>query len=302
MGIGQRISRIIKSNVNDLLSAAENPEKQLDLAITEMEDLLRQAKQQLVDQLAVEKRLQRQLDEADEMAKMWAQRAQVAVDSGSDELAREALRKKRNYDELGSEYDKQLFEQQRAVDELRVQYKELEQRIKDFRERRRGIGTERVRREREGERTARTAPRRIDASALRDRSAFDKFEEMADKVEDLEARTQAERELTDYLEPDDTLAAKIDAAADRGRPRRSEDEVNVDIELEQMRRRVGRPAAPPPPTAPTPPRAPGERLSQRRGATPPAENAPPADLPPRRDPNAPPPEDDDDGWGRRVEL
>ena len=109
MGIGKRLSRIIKSNVNELLAAAENPEKQLALAVTEMDDALRQAKQNLIQQMAGEKRLQRQLDETDELVKLWSDKAQQAVNAGQDDLAREALRKKRTYEELATEYDRQLY-------------------------------------------------------------------------------------------------------------------------------------------------------------------------------------------------
>lgn len=302
MGIGKRISRIIKSNVNDLLSAAENPDKQLDLLISEMEDSLRQAKQQLVEQMALEKRLQRQLDEADQMALQWGDKAQRAVDLGEDELARQALRKKKTYEDLAADYDRQLFEQQTAVDDLREQYRLLEVRLKESRERRARLGRE-LR-----QRGVTSSTSTTETSALRSTSAFDKFEEMADKVDALEAETQARAELDEMLEPDDTLSAKIDAASRRGSSSPS-----VDAELEELRQRSGgrlsrrrdaeSPAAPP---ATEPEAAPGERLSRRRdrSARQLESDAPAAERP------RPSPDDDDqdddggggDGWGRRVEL
>ncbi|NUQ00144.1 MAG: PspA/IM30 family protein [Armatimonadetes bacterium] len=295
MGIGKRLSRIIKSNVNDILSAAENPQKQVDLLITEMEDGLRLAKQQLVEQLAMEKRLQRQLDEADELAGLWAGKAQQAVDAGEDNLAREALRKKKTYEELASEYDRQLFEQQSAVDDLKVQYKELEQRLREARDRRHQIASERVRRERAERDTGSVSPRRVDASHLVDRTAFDKFDEMAEKVENFEAETQAQREIADFLEPEDQLARKIDQAATKGggeRPR-DEAEVRLDIELEEMRRKAGRSGEE---------GGSRERLSQRRSTRRSQQAPEDTQSKPRPDEpqggNSP----DDDGWGRRVEL
>ncbi len=290
MGIGKRLSRIIKSNVNDLLSAAEDPQKQLDLLITEMEDGLRQAKQELINQVATEKRLQRLLDEADDAARLWAERAQQAVDSGRDDLAREALRKKRTHEELATEYDQQLAEQQRAVDDLRVQYKQLEQRLREYRDRR---GSLRAPRSRRGSETGLVA--RGDAPALRERSAFDKFEEMAEKVDDLEARTQAERELSSLLDSGDELAARIETAGTRRSERREQDEADlkVDLELEELRKRSGRSGAAGEATG---------RRSVRRSlgnepATPPADQAPAPQQPDDR-----PAPDDDEGWGRRVEL
>jgi len=299
MGIGKRISRIIKSNVNDLLSAAENPDKQLDLLISEMEDSLRQAKQQLVEQMALEKRLQRQLDEADELVNLWSDKAQKAVDLGEDELARQALRKKKTYEELASDYDRQLFEQQNAVDQLREQYRMLEVRLKESRERRAKIGHELRRRE------ASTSTSTTSTTALRSTSAFDKFEEMADKVDAFEAETQARAELEEMLEPDDTLSAKIEAAKDR----RSG---SVDAELEELRSRAGerlsRRRAPETEAAPAkeePQVEPGERLSRRRSRS---ERQLESDAPTERPRPKPETEEGDDGgdggdgWGRRVEL
>ena len=292
MGIGKRLSRIIKSNVNELLAAAENPEKQLALAVTEMDDALRQAKQNLIQQMAGEKRLQRQLDETDELVKLWSDKAQQAVNAGQDDLAREALRKKRTYEELATEYDRQLYEQQTAVDQLRTQYKELEQRLAEYKDRAKRIGVDKVRRDaatQQVERRVARGPRPVDTAPLVDRSAFDKFEEMADKVENFEAETQAARELNEALHPEDELATKIDRASGRAK---GEQDLRADIELEELRRRA--PAR----------EAGGERLSRRREAAPPATPpaAPPADAAQPADAAKPGPDDDDSGWGRRVEL
>lgn len=288
MGIGKRIGRIIKSNLNDLLSAAEDPEKQLDLLITEMEDSLRQAKQQLVEQLAMEKRLQRQLDETDELVKLWADKAQQAVNAGEDNLAREALRKRKTYEELATQYDQQLFEQQTAVDQLREQYKVLEQRLKEARARRPQI-TERVRRTRDA-----SSPGigRTDTGRVFDKSAFEKFEEMAEKVDTIEAETAARREIQEMLAPEEELSRRID---DAGRARtgasrgRTDEDLKIDIELEEMRKKAGRPEG-----------ASGGRLSRRRGAE--TEPPAPAEAGDKLDEGEQPPPEEGDGWGRRVEL
>ena len=297
MGIGKRISRIIKSNVNDILSAAENPDKQLDLLISEMEDSLRQAKQQLVEQMALEKRLQRQLDEADELVTLWAGKAQKAVDLGEDELARQALRKKKTYEELAGDYDRQLYEQQTAVDDLRQQYKLLEQRLQESRQRKGKISRELRNRE-----ATSSSSVHSDSSALRNTSAFDKFSEMADKVDALEAETQARAELEEMLEPDDNLAQKIDDATRTKGP---------DPELEALRQRASsgerlsrrRSSRESEDAVEEPPS--GERLSRRRSRE---ERKLEAEEPEER--KRPAPDDDDDGgsggddggWGRRVEL
>lgn len=326
MGFTKRFGRIIKANLNDALAAAEDPNKQLELLISEMEDGLRQAKVMLVRALADEKRLQRQLDETEDLVRLWQDKAQQAVEVGQDDLARQALRKKRTYDELAQELDEQLLEQQQAVDQLREQYKRLEQRLEQARVRRRDIGAERVRRRhQDAEEERRPRARPIDASALTNTRAFDKFDEMADKVENLEAETEAAREIEEMLEGDDELAAAIDRAAgrsgrsSRGRASRPVDDeaLKVDIELEQMRRRAGRgrgegdDAAPKRSADETPERTP--RQSRRRTLevpedikADPADDAPVEDDTQSRKPELPDDDDDkdggDSGWGRRVEL
>ncbi len=303
MSFGKRLGRIIKSNINDLLSSAEDPEKQLDLYLTDMEDALRQAKQHLIRALADEKRLRRQLDEADDLTRLWAGKAQQAVDAAKDDLARDALRKKRTYEDLAGEYDTQLAEQQDAVDKLREQYKQLEARLREARDKRRTLQADIYRQRAQGQIEGRRGrARSIDTGSLTEQTAFDKFDEMAGKIEDLEARTEASREIEDYLEPDRELAERIDSETGRRRSGRSrqqsEADLQVDIELEEMRKRAGRAAEQP---------SEGRRSRRREleaPADPPAEE--PAEKPPA-DLQRPAPEDDEDddnggGWGRRVEL
>lgn len=314
MGITGRIGRIIRSNLNDMLSRAEDPQKQLDQALLDMEQALRDAKQVLVKQLGEEKRMQRELDAADENVREWQDRANRAVDAGRDDLAREALRKSRTYEDLGNQLDAQLAEQQKAVDSLRAEYRLLEQRIEEARERRREIGRELQRRRMT--RPAEPGARQVDSTPLRDRSAFDKFEEMADRVHQFEAETEARAELDQYLRAEDDLAAQIDqlgggsSPADADRRAREERDLSLELELEEMKRRAGRPSAPPAdaPAADAAasddaPAAPTGRRSVRRNADAPAESprpAPDADDAPSSKPSDGDP--GDGGSGRRLEL
>lgn len=301
MGIGKRLARIIRSNINDLLTAAENPEKQIDLLVSEMEDGLREAKQLLIRALADEKRLQRQLDEADELAQMWADRAQQAVDAGQDDLARQALRKKRQYEELATEYDEQLYQQQQAVDSLREQYRLLEQRLREAKAKRRTLITE-VRRQRAQRQTS-TGARSIETGAVTDRSAFERFDEMAERIESFEAETSARAEVEALL--DDEAGFEDTGAATTRTPRqrrsrdraRREEELAVDIEMERLRSRTAPPeetSAPPTEGAPPP-----QRRSRRRDTSAPDEAAPES---PPDSPGEGPPDDEGGSWGRRVEL
>jgi phage shock protein A len=320
VGIGKRIGSIIRANLDHYLTGAEDPEKQMDLALSDMQDALRQAKGVLIAQLAEEKRLQRELDQADEMGRVWEDKARRAVTAGVDDLAREALRKKRTYEDLASQLDGQLADQQKAVDDLRAQYKLLEKRIAEAQDRRRQLQAESVRR-RPAPRGESTSARQVDTRLVKDTSAFDKFEEMADKVDRYESETTAQREIDDYLQGDDELARKIDSlgAPARGGAKRgaTDRELEVDIELEDMRKRMGREAPPPPPPTPADDEPPARRSRRRErnltlndreaaedapDAAAPAAGAPPADTPAPKPDAAGEDEGDDDGPARHVEL
>jgi len=91
MGIFDRLSTLIKSNINDLISSAENPEKMLNQIIIDMRDQLVKAKQQVAAAIADEKRLRDQADEEAKQATEWMQKAELAVRQNKDDLAKSAL-------------------------------------------------------------------------------------------------------------------------------------------------------------------------------------------------------------------
>jgi hypothetical protein len=91
MGIFDRFASLIKSNINDLISSAENPEKMLNQIIVDMRDQLVKAKQQVAAAIADEKRLRDQADSEAKQAQDWMAKAELAVRQNHDELAKSAL-------------------------------------------------------------------------------------------------------------------------------------------------------------------------------------------------------------------
>src|SRR6266516_2808128 len=91
MGIFDRLSTLIRSNINDLISRAENPEKMLNQLIVDMRTQLAKAKQQVAAAIADEKRLAAQVDQERKAAEDWERRAVLAVQEGRDDLAKQAL-------------------------------------------------------------------------------------------------------------------------------------------------------------------------------------------------------------------
>jgi phage shock protein A len=126
MGILDRMSRLIRANINDLIDRAEDPEKMLNELLREMETNIRDARMQVANMIAQEKELEADLRDAQRDAREWEQRAELAVSSGKDDLAREALRRRRDAESIATVYAQQLTSQQEMVGKLKQQLRMLE--------------------------------------------------------------------------------------------------------------------------------------------------------------------------------
>ncbi len=133
MGILDRVSQVLRANVNDLLDRAEDPEKLLGQILRDMEDALRQGQSQVAEQIAQEKMLQADLEAAKKNADEWARKAELAVSKGADDLAREALRRQNDYSAQVEIYQKQLEVQRQAVQKLKVDLDALESKYDEAR-------------------------------------------------------------------------------------------------------------------------------------------------------------------------
>jgi len=126
MGIMDRLSRLIRANVNDLIDGAEDPEKMIDQILRDMRENMASARTQVAAMIAQEKELEADLNETKRLSDEWGRKAQRAVDAGKDDLAREALRRKRDNDENARVYAQQFEVQEQAVEKLKSQLRQLE--------------------------------------------------------------------------------------------------------------------------------------------------------------------------------
>jgi len=126
MAILDRMTRLIRANINDLIDHAENPQKMLDQLIREMNDQIHMARGQVATMIAQEKELQADYTEATQLARQWDRKAELAVQQGKDDLAREALRRKRDNEEHAGVYQTQFASQQEMVTKLKMQLQQLE--------------------------------------------------------------------------------------------------------------------------------------------------------------------------------
>jgi phage shock protein A len=120
------MSRLIRANINDLIDRAEDPEKMLNELLREMETNIRDARMQVANMIAQEKELEADLKDAQRDSREWERRAELAVNSSKDDLAREALRRRRDAESIATVYATQLASQQEMVTKLKQQLKMLE--------------------------------------------------------------------------------------------------------------------------------------------------------------------------------
>lgn len=126
MSVMDRLSRLIRANVNDLIDKAEDPELMLDQILRDMQSNITTTRAQVAAMIAQEKELEADLDETRRLGAEWERKALRAVESGKDDLAREALRRKRDYQENGRVYQQQHQAQEQMVEKLKAQLRQLE--------------------------------------------------------------------------------------------------------------------------------------------------------------------------------
>jgi phage shock protein A len=126
MGIIDRVSTLLRANINDLLDRAENPEVMIDQILRDMEGGIADARSQVASMIAQEKELEMDLGETEKLATAWRDKAKRAVEAGKDDLAREALRRQKNNEDNAKLYSEQLAVQEQAVTKLKAQLGQLE--------------------------------------------------------------------------------------------------------------------------------------------------------------------------------
>jgi phage shock protein A len=183
---------VIRSNLNHLINKAEDPEKMLDQILIQMRQQLVEAKREVAVAIADEKRLAAQLEAELEQVREWERRATMAVQRGEDDLAREALRRKTDHEQIAIGYKKQWDAQQASTENLKNALRALSQKIEEAGRKKNLL----VARQKRAE-----AQKHIHEvmTGLTDTSAFESFDRMAAKVEQTEAQAGAAVELSQEL-------------------------------------------------------------------------------------------------------
>jgi phage shock protein A len=195
MGIFQKLSTLLKSNINDLISRAENPEKMLNQIILDMRDQLAKAKREVAAAIADERKLRGQLDDEAKQARDWEHRAMLAVKEGRDDLAKQALVRQQEHAERAGALEQTWRAQAQETEKLKASLRQLNEKIEEAKRKRNLLIAKQKRAQ---------ASRRIHEtmSGLSDTSAFEAFNRMAEKIEESERRNLAAAEVNEALAGD----------------------------------------------------------------------------------------------------
>lgn len=202
MGIFDRFSDLIKANVNDMISKAEDPEKMINQMIIDMEEQLNAAKGEVSKAIAEEKKLKKYYEDEKGRMDHWLSKAELAVKSGDDALALEALERKKKHEDSCKQYQRQHDEQKNATESLKEALSALQTKIDDAK-RQKSILIARSKRA-EAQNKVNSA-----MSQLNKEDSFSKFQRMAERIEEKEFINEANAELNNLSE-DSRLEKKFE--------------------------------------------------------------------------------------------
>jgi phage shock protein A len=187
MGIFTRFRDIISSNINAMLDKAEDPEKLIRLMIREMEDTLVEIKTACAGVMAGGKKIKRQLEGLGARARYWEEKAELAVNKGRDDLAREALVEKRKFNRRIETLENDLAEHDLLIEQYQDDLRQLEEKLKSARDKQRMLVQRHIHAQKKMQ--AQEKIRRIDSS-----ETVMKFDELENRIE----RMEAEADLVNY--------------------------------------------------------------------------------------------------------
>src|SRR5437773_6708906 len=188
MALLERVSTLVRANINDLIDKAEDPEKMIKQVILDMQNQLLQVKTQVAIAIADQHLLERKQKENEEKTSEWTRKAELAVGKKEDDLARAALHRVESYRELTGNFTQQVADQKAQVENLKTALRQLEQKLTEAQAKSDLLIAQ--------HRRARAVGKASDAKlAIGDNSKAATFDRMKRKVAHSEAMSQAKSEI-----------------------------------------------------------------------------------------------------------
>ncbi len=222
MGFFDRFATMVRSNLNDLISRAENPEKMLNQLIVDMRGQLDKARQQVAQSIADEKKLEADALSQKKAAEDWERRAMLAVQEGRDDLAKQALLRYNEALQGAQALHETWVRSKQETEALKHSLRQLNEKIEEAK-RKKNILIARARRAEAQQRIQDTL------AGMGDKSAFESFERMQEKIEATERKALAAAELQEEFSGD-SLAREFEQLEYHG---------SADQQLLELKQKMG---------------------------------------------------------------
>src|SRR5215475_11545729 len=190
MGLLERVSALVRANLNDLIDRAEDPQKMLKQVILDMQKQMIQVKTQVAIAIADEQLLRKKQKENEDKNAEWMRKAELAVDKKQEDLARSALERALGYRKLAEDFGEEIDHQKAQVDHLRSAMRKLEQKLSEANAKSELL----LAKHRRGRALTKASQARM---AAHDESKIGTFDRMKHKVQREEAMGQAMAEMAD---------------------------------------------------------------------------------------------------------
>jgi len=188
MALLERVSTLVRANLNDLIDKAEHPEKMIKQVIIDMQNQLLQVKTQVAIAIADQHLLEQKQKENGDKVSEWMRKAELAVDKKQDDLARVALQRVESCRDLSDGFGQQVTDQKAQVENLKTALRQLEQKLTEAQAKADLLIAQ--------HRRARAVGKASDAKlAIGDNSKAATFDRMKRKVAHSEAMSQAKSEI-----------------------------------------------------------------------------------------------------------
>lgn len=219
MAIFERISDLVRSNINDLIDKAENPEKMVKQIIIDMEDQLRKATQGLGTAMGSLNQVKKQLENAKEQSHNWQAKAKACLEQGNEELAKQALENKVKQDKMVTQYQEMSNSMEAQVNEIKSQIDILKQKLEEARSKQAML----VARSQMADAKSQMAKT---LGNMDSKSAFAKMDKMEQKIEQKESQADAFSQISGVEDAPNDPFAQMDQ------------ENSINAELEKLKQEM----------------------------------------------------------------
>ena len=203
MAIFERLSDLVRANINDLIDKAENPEKMVKQIIIDMEEQLRKSTQSLGTAMGSLNSVKKQLETAKEQSNVWQEKAKNCLSQGNEDLAKQALENKVKQDNMVNQYQTMVDSMEAQVNDIKSQIDVLKQKLEEARSKQAML----VARSQMADAKSQMAKT---LGNMDSKSAFAKMDKMEQKIAQKEAQADAFSEVSGVQESESDPFAKMD--------------------------------------------------------------------------------------------